>query len=59
MAAKITHINYENVSDLFIEFFGRNKSCQKWYFEQLISHPDDKLPVFNRSLSGSLQSWPD
>ena len=24
-------------SNLFIECFGRNKSCQKWYFKQLIA----------------------
>ena len=26
----------ENVSDLIIECFDRNKSCQKWYFKHLI-----------------------
>ena len=37
MAAKMTHLHYENILDLFIECFGPNKSCQKWYFKQLIS----------------------
>ena len=27
----------KNISDLIIECFDRNKSCQKWYFKQLIS----------------------
>ena len=46
----------KNISDLIIECFDRHKSCQKWYFEQLISRW--KIPIWQSSPSGSLQSLP-
>ena len=30
----IFHSKSADISDLFIESFGRNESCQKWYFEK-------------------------
>ena len=54
MAAKMTHLHLENISELFIKCFGRNKSLRNGILNKLYS--DDKLPIFNCSPFGSLQS---
>ena len=56
MAAKMTHLHRKNISELFIECFGRNESLNG-ILNNL--YPDDKLTIFNCSPSRSLQSWPD
>ena len=33
----LTNLIDKDISDLIIECFDRNKSCQKWYFKQLTS----------------------
>ena len=43
-----------DISDLIIECFGRDESCQKGHLNNL--YLDDKFPILHCSLSGSLQS---
>ena len=54
MAVKITHLNYENISDLFIECFVEIKDVRNGILNNLCH--EDKLPILNSSPSGSLQS---
>ena len=42
-----------DISDLIIDCFSQEKSCQKLYFKQLIFH--DKFHILHCSSSGTIQ----
>ena len=54
MAAKMTYLNPENISELFIVFLVEMEVVRNDILNNL--YPDEKLPILNCSPSGSLQS---